>query len=270
MSGKTNISNSTRQLTFCALFAALSIVFTRLISYTPTPFQRYAINEVFIFLSGLFFGPLAGGLVGFGSDALGAVLFSPFGYNPILGIPAILYGVVGGLVRTLLAKRFNFGRLLLSFLVPAVAGSILVQSMAMAYVYPQFPTYMESFGYFLLTRSIQYSIITFVDVLIIFWLIRSGVFAKVNIWPPKQEDVTTSLDGIVRILIGLALLVLQIVAIVSSANYKGLPTVRIGSLSATAYSIGNMLAYYLVGICGILLITFGIRAYCKSKKTAKK
>ena len=266
MSGKTNISNSTRQLTFCALFAALSIVFTRLISYTPTPFQRYAINEVFIFLSGVFFGPLAGGLVGFGSDALGAILFSPFGYNPILGIPAILYGVVGGLVRTLLAKKFSFIRLSISFLIPAITGSILVQSAAMAYVYPQFPTYMESFAYFLLTRSVQYAIISVVDILIVYWLIRSGIFAKVNVWPPRQDEKATAVDGVIRILLAIVLLVLQVIAVIMMVNYNTLPKLDSSSMGALAYSVGNILGCYLVGICGLLLAVFGIRAYGKSKK----
>ena len=71
-----------RNLAYCALLAALSIVFARLIIPMPNETTRFSIEAVPIFLAGLFFGPVAGGLVGFSADLVGC-LFSGYGYNPI-------------------------------------------------------------------------------------------------------------------------------------------------------------------------------------------
>ena len=181
MNNKTNISNTTRRLTFCALFAALAIVLTRLLSYAPIPDTRYSLGDIPIFLAGMFFGPLAGGLVGFGSDLIGAVLFSPHGYNPMLCAPAILYGVIGGLFCKVLRKHFNLPLLALAFVIPAVVGSVLIQSAVMANLYFE-GTFMAGYFYYLTARGIQYAIVAVVDIALIYLLIRSRIFTKVGIW----------------------------------------------------------------------------------------
>ena len=48
-----------RNLAYCALLAALSIVFARLIIPMPNETTRFSIEAVPIFLAGLFFGPSA-------------------------------------------------------------------------------------------------------------------------------------------------------------------------------------------------------------------
>ena len=82
-----------RTMTYCALLAALSVVLARLIGLMPDAASRFSIEAVPIFLSGMFFGPLAGGMVGFVADFVGC-MFSPYGYNPVFCIPPILYGLV--------------------------------------------------------------------------------------------------------------------------------------------------------------------------------
>ena len=49
----------------CALLAALSVVFARLLSFAPAPNTRWSVDKFPLFLAGMFFGPLAGGLAGF-------------------------------------------------------------------------------------------------------------------------------------------------------------------------------------------------------------
>ena len=93
-----------RNLAYCALLAALSIVFARLIIPMPNETTRFSIEAVPIFLAGLFFGPVAGGLVGFSADLIGC-LFSGYGYNPIFCVPPILYGVTAGLFQGYLVKK---------------------------------------------------------------------------------------------------------------------------------------------------------------------
>ena len=177
---------ATKVLTYNALLVALSVVLARLFGLMPEASSRYSIEAVPIFLSGLMFGPLAGGLVGFAADFIGC-LFSPFGYNPIFCIPPILYGVFAGLFAKLLRKHCHLLTLAGAFLCPVVLGSILYQSCTLAYMYYD-GAFRNGFLYYLGTRSIQFSIVLVVDVLVVYLLLRSNLFARVGLWPRMQRN----------------------------------------------------------------------------------
>lgn len=179
-------SMTTRTLAYCALLAALSVVLARLVGLMPDPSTRFSIEAIPIFLAGMFFGPLAGGMVGFTADFVGC-LFSAFGYNPIFCVPPILYGVFGGLLRHFLGKDTSIWRLALAFLPPVVLGSILYQSATLSYMYYD-GAFWQGFLFYLSTRSIQFGITLVVDVLIIYLLMRTNVFTRMGIWPPVKKS----------------------------------------------------------------------------------
>ena len=76
---------STRNLAYCALLAALSVVLARLIIPMPNATTRFSIEAVPIVLAGILFGPMPGALVGFCADFVGT-LFSGFGFNPLFSL----------------------------------------------------------------------------------------------------------------------------------------------------------------------------------------
>lgn len=182
---------TTRTMAGCALMAALSVVLARLIVPMPNETTRFSIEAVPIFIAGMLFGPVAGGLVGFTADLVGC-LFSGYGYNPIFCIPPIMYGVVAGLFRPVLAKKINLPRLALAFLPSVVFGSILYQGFSLALVYGGdgfLPFFLTKLG----TRSIQFAITIVADVLIVWLLYKSNVFTAIKLWPPvlkksRKED----------------------------------------------------------------------------------
>jgi ECF transporter S component (folate family) len=177
---------TTRTLAYCALLAALSVILARLIIPMPNEFTRFSIEAVPIFMAGMLFGPLAGGLVGFTADFVGC-LFSPFGYNPIYCIPPILYGVFAGLFRHFLAQKLSLPRLVMAFLPPIVVGSIGIQSCVLSYMNYGLEAFTEGLIYFLSTRVIQFAVTMVLDVLIVFLLFRSNIFARMGIWPPVRK-----------------------------------------------------------------------------------
>lgn len=177
---------TTKTMAYCALLAALSVVLARLVGLMPDPSTRFSIEAIPIFMAGMFFGPLAGGMVGFTADFVGC-LFSAFGYNPIFCIPPILYGVFAGLLRHFLAKNTSIWRLALAFLFPVVLGSILYQSATLAYMYYE-GAFWEGFVLKLSTRSIQFAITLVVDVLVIYLLMRTNIFSRLGIWPPVKLE----------------------------------------------------------------------------------
>lgn len=180
-------SMTTRTLAYCALLAAISVVLARLIIPMPNASTRFSIEAVPIFMSGMLFGPMAGGLVGFIADLVGC-LFSGYGYNPLFSLPPILYGVCAGLFRRYLGKKLSLPRLLAAFLPPVVLGSILWQSAALAFIYNSKGTFMPSLVYFLSTRAVQFAVTMVLDVLVIRLLMRTGMFERLGVWPPREKQ----------------------------------------------------------------------------------
>ena len=176
---------ATRTMAFCALLAALSVVLARLIIPMPNASTRFSIEAVPIFISGMLFGPLAGGLVGFCADFVGT-LFSGYGFNPLFCVPPILYGICGGLFRHYLAGNVTTPRLFVAWLPPVVLGSVLYQSAALALVYPT-GTYLQSLILKLSARSIQFAVTIVLDVIVTFLLFRAKLFDRMGIWPPKKR-----------------------------------------------------------------------------------
>lgn len=67
--------------------------------------------------------------------------------------------------------------------------------------------------------------------------------------------------GIVRIVVGVILVLLQIMSMVGNASAGNALTTSM----ATSYSAGHMLGYYMIGIIGLALLIWGIVAFNKSK-----
>ena len=169
---------TTKTMVYCALLAALSVVLARLFSIMPEESARFSIESVPIFIAGMLFGPVAGGMVGFTADFVGC-MFSPFGYNPIFCIPPILYGLCGGLFRPML-KKTEIWRIALAFLPAIVIGSIFIQSGALAIAFGG--EAKEAYFYVKLTeRSIQFAVTYVLDVAIVYLLAKSPVFAKAGL-----------------------------------------------------------------------------------------
>ena len=185
-----NIRFPAKKLVYGALFAALAIVFGRFTAVYPVPGAKYTLDKFILFLSGMFFGPLAGGMIGFIADFIGGHLFG-IGWTAPLCVPAILYGVFGGIFRGYLQKKFTLPRLALAYLFPIVIGSILYQSPVLAMLYSA-STFWEATCAYLLSRSVQFAIMLVLEVALIYGLIKTNLFHRAGLWPnyktKKESD----------------------------------------------------------------------------------
>ena len=178
---------TTKTLAYCAMLAALQVVLARLIIPMPAADTRFSLEQIPIVLAGLMFGPLAGAMVGFSADLVGC-LFSGFGYNPLFGLPPILYGVFAGLLRRYVSDKTSFLRVLLTYAPAVILGSILWQSFALAYVYNSQGAFIESLILKLSTRSVQFVITGFLDAVITTILLKSGIFQALKVWPLAPKN----------------------------------------------------------------------------------
>ena len=177
---------TTKTMVYCALLAALSVVLARLFSIMPEESARFSIESVPIFIAGMLFGPVAGGMVGFTADFVGC-MFSPFGYNPIYCIPPILYGVCAGLLRHWVARKPDPLRIVIAIAPSAIIGSICIQSCVLAFMQYGAQNFVKGLIYYLSTRSIQFAIMLVVYTLLVWLLLKSHLFHRLGIWPPRKE-----------------------------------------------------------------------------------
>ena len=172
---------TTRTMACCAMLIAVQVILARAVPMLA-PDSRVSLEAIPIVLSGILFGPLAGGMVGFSADFVGS-LFSGYGYNPLFCLPPILYGVFGGLFRFYVSKKTSFWRVLLVYLFPVVLGSILWQSFTLAYVYNSQGAFIQSLLVKLSTRSVQFAITGPLEAFITCFLLRSNLFRRSKLWP---------------------------------------------------------------------------------------
>lgn len=186
MKDRKRLMMTTKTLAYSAMLTALSVVLARLTGLMPNEFTRFSIEAVPIILAGLFFGPVAGGCVGFAADFVGC-LFSPFGYNPIYCIPPILYGVCTGLLRHWVAAKPNPLRLGVAIFPAVTVGSIVIQSCVLGFMQYGTENFVKGLIYYLSTRSVQFAIMFVVYTLLVWLLLRSRLFHRMGIWPPRKE-----------------------------------------------------------------------------------
>ena len=176
---------TTRTLVFAALFAALAAVLGQLLAFRPMEHMKFTLDKFILFLSGMFFGPLVGAMTGFVAEFAGGNLLGR-GFTIWLCVPAVLYGLCGGLFRPMIRRSGSLVQIALAFLPAVVLGSILYQSFALTWIYggDAKKTYLMTK---LVWRGIQFAITYVVDVLIIYGLCRSNLFRMIGFWTKEGE-----------------------------------------------------------------------------------
>ena len=90
-----------RTLVILALFAAIGAVFKAFVSvdlfFGGMKISALSLMALPVLLAGIYFGPLAGGMVGFFAEFAGYMMLPTGGYNPVFSIVAALVGVIAGL-----------------------------------------------------------------------------------------------------------------------------------------------------------------------------
>jgi len=125
-----------KRLSLMAMLIALQVVLSKFLMLQLTESIRLSIDSVPILLAGIWFGPVAGGIVGALADALGTVLFPTAGaYFPLLTVAFCLVGMVSGLFSLAVKERTPMLRALVCVIPAEIAGSFLFKSFALSLLY---------------------------------------------------------------------------------------------------------------------------------------
>ena len=156
-----------KRLSFLAMLIALQIVLSKFLTLQVSGSIRLSIDSVPILLSGIWFGPLAGGIVGLLSDLLGTLLFPTAGmYYPPLTIAFVLIGVSAGFFAKVIAYKRPLLRAAFIVIPAELIGSYLTKSAALSSLV-QIP-----FPALLVARALPVGVIMIVDTLLVYLLDR--------------------------------------------------------------------------------------------------
>lgn len=157
-----------KRLSLLAMFIALQIVLSKFLMLQLTPSIRLSIDSVPILLAGIWFGPIAGGLVGALADFLGTLLFPTSGtYFPPLTIAFFMIGLSAGLLARFVRVKHPLLRIVLIVIPAEIIGSYLSKSIALSFLVG------APFTVLLTARALPVSIVMTVNTFLVFLLNRT-------------------------------------------------------------------------------------------------
>lgn len=157
------------QLVFCALLAAMTMIFKRF-AVVNLDWFRLSLENTPVLLSGILFGPVAGFVTGAVGDILGC-FYCGFGINPVITLGMALVGGLCGLVFRVTSKFPLIPRLLCAVYVGHIVGNMLVKTMGIYWWYATpWPT--------LVLRIPTYLIIGAAEIAIFAILLKSRAFVR--------------------------------------------------------------------------------------------
>lgn len=133
---------STKTIAMMGLLVALQIVASKFLSIKISDTLRLSIGDSFLILAGIWFGPVAGMVVGILADILGCVI-SGMGILPLMTVPPAAVGLLAGLTGQLFRKSnniFAYGGIIACI---SMLTSVLYRSWAFSHYYgAPFVTYV--------------------------------------------------------------------------------------------------------------------------------
>lgn len=166
-SRKRGILSDTQTMVMLAMFIALSIVLGKQLSITVGAI-RLSFENLPILMAGIFFGPVAGALVGGCADIIGCLVVG-YSINPIVTLGAMSIGCISGVMYRHSSVESPKLRLILSVGVAHVVGSMVIKSIGL-YVYYHYAVPV------LLLRVPIYLVIGSLETLILYTLSESKAF----------------------------------------------------------------------------------------------
>lgn len=133
------MNNKTKLIVFTALLTAIAVVLKVFlgipVNFLGTFAKDINFSSAIVIFSGIFLGPLAGGIVGGLTDIL-AILIRPLGaYIPFFTITNILMGVLPALFYMNGKKNTSFIKLLLVTLIPQAVCSFFLNTLLLMWFY---------------------------------------------------------------------------------------------------------------------------------------
>ena len=116
----------------CGLLAAMAVVIGTVCKlYFTFGSIRITFENLPVLLSGILFGPIAGGLVGACADLITCVTSSQPSINPLITLGAASVGLFAGLISRLFKNKTGILRLLPCVFIPHIIGNLILKNISL-------------------------------------------------------------------------------------------------------------------------------------------
>ncbi len=149
-----------------AALSAIGVILGKLLAINITDFMRFSLENLTIILTGIIFGPLAGGVIGAVQDLLGCLVVG-YTINPIITIGSALVGIISGACWRGVRRTALPVRLTITVGLSHLVGSVVIKSLGLSIFYSL------PFDVTVAWRTLNYLIVGAVEVLILFLLLKS-------------------------------------------------------------------------------------------------
>ncbi len=178
---KVRVFGSVTVLTFSAILCAMSVVigmFCKTYMNGGNGLFRVTFENLPIIVSGIFFGPIVGAVIGGASDLISYVL-SPQVYPPnlIVTAGAIAVGLVSGLSSRFLVKKRGYKKIIVSGILAHMVGSMIIKPIGL----------FQFYGYAVMLRIPFYVAIAAVEITLICLLYKNKNFRAIFEISPKDR-----------------------------------------------------------------------------------
>ncbi len=170
---KTTLFSSARSITLAAMLTAMSVVIgifcKNFLDFSGGLF-RITFENLPIIISGILFGPIAGGIVGVATDLI-SYFMSSMAYPPnlIVTLGAATVGFTSGFVSRYIIKTPSYKQIILSGAAAHFLGSMIIKSAGL-YVF---------YGYLILWRIPLYLLIAPTEIMLICLLYKNTALRKI-------------------------------------------------------------------------------------------
>ena len=128
---------NTKTMVILGMMMALNIVLTRVLAINIGGFVRLSLGSICSILTGLWFGPAAGGIAGAAADVVGMMLAPSGAFIPLITVSAAMWGILPGLMRPLIRGNRNakIARIAMIVIVTSVVCQLGLTMVGLAGVY---------------------------------------------------------------------------------------------------------------------------------------
>lgn len=188
MSKKIRVFGSINVLAFSSILCAMSVVigiFCKTYLNFGAGLFRITFENLPIIISGIFYGPIVGAVLGVATDLI-SYLLSPQTYPPnlIVTAGAMAIGAVSGLSSRFLVKKAGYRKIIVSGILAHAIGSMIIKPIGL----------FQFYGVAVLFRIPMYVIIAVLEITVICLLYQNKNFRRIveaPALPEKHQNIMT-------------------------------------------------------------------------------
>lgn len=184
---KIRLFGSVSILAFSSLLCAMSVVigiFCKTYLNFGGGLFRITFENLPILLSGIFYGPIVGGLLGIATDLI-SYLLSPQTYPPnlIVTLGAMAVGAVSGLSARFLVKRSGYQKIIVSGILAHIVGSMIIKPIGL----------FQFYGIAVFLRIPIYVVIAAFEITVLCLLYKNKNFRKIAELSTRSKPCQTTM-----------------------------------------------------------------------------